>query len=70
MRYAAGELSALEAVLLSHAISLTPGTTTVEISPDNRVLTLHVLDIGEQTEAEVAAAIDHTLKRGILAFTR
>jgi multisubunit Na+/H+ antiporter MnhE subunit len=68
--YSAGDLSAFEALMLSHAISLTPGTTTVDISPDRRVLTLHVLDVGEQSEAEVTAAIDNTLKRGILAFTR
>lgn len=60
-------LTRLEALLLSHCISLTPGTTTVKVSPDFRQFTLHILD-GDPDE--VRASIDRTLKRGILAFTR
>ena len=61
-------LSRIEALLLSHCISLTPGTTTVDISPDFSRFTLHVLQC-DDPEA-VRATIDRTLRRGILAFTR
>ncbi|HEY0944881.1 MAG TPA: Na+/H+ antiporter subunit E [Opitutaceae bacterium] len=61
-------LSRVEALLLSHCISLTPGTTTVDISPDLKRFTLHVLACRDP-EA-VRATLDRTLRRGILAFTR
>jgi multicomponent Na+:H+ antiporter subunit E len=57
-----------EVLLLSHCISLTPGTNTVDISPDFRCLRLHVLDCPDPDA--VRASIDRTLRRGILAFTR
>ncbi len=68
VRYETGGLSRFEALLLSHCISLTPGTTTLEITPDLSSFTLHVLDCDDA--AAVNAAIDRTLKSGILAFTR
>jgi multicomponent Na+:H+ antiporter subunit E len=66
--YDTAGLSKLEALLLSHAISLTPGTTTVDISPDFRHFTLHVLECHDPDA--VREGIDRTLKRGLLAFTR
>lgn len=57
-----------EILLLSYCVSLTPGTTTVEISEDFSSLTLHALDADRPDE--VRAAIDHRLKGPILAFTR
>jgi multicomponent Na+:H+ antiporter subunit E len=61
-------LSKFEALLLSHAISLTPGTTTVDISPDFSRFTLHVLECHDPDT--VRNGIDRTLKRALLAFTR
>lgn len=61
-------LNRLEILLLSHCISLTPGTTTIDVSDDFSFLTLHVLDAPDP--AAVRRGIDSTLKRGILAFTR
>jgi multisubunit Na+/H+ antiporter MnhE subunit len=61
-------LTQTEILLLSYCLSLTPGTTTVDISPDFRCLILHALD-ADQPDA-IRAEIDRTLKRGILAFTR
>jgi multicomponent Na+:H+ antiporter subunit E len=58
----------MEILLLSHCVSLTPGTCTVDISHDFTRLYLHVLDCPDP--AAVRAGIDKTLKRGILAFTR
>jgi multisubunit Na+/H+ antiporter MnhE subunit len=61
-------LSAIEILLLSQSISLTPGTTTVEISEDFSTFVLHVFNT--QSPDEVRRQIDSTLKRGILGFTR
>lgn len=61
-------MNAFEILLLTHCISLTPGTTTVDVSDDFTRLTLHALDAPDP-EA-VRRDIDETLKRGILAFTR
>src|SRR5690606_33372573 len=41
LTYPVEGLSRLEILLLSHCITLPPGTTTVEISPDFTRLTLH-----------------------------
>lgn len=61
-------LSRLEILLLSHSISLTPGTTTVEISEDFSTFLIHVFNTGSPDE--VRDEITTTLRRGILAFTR
>lgn len=61
-------LTAAEVLLLSHCISLTPGTTTVDVAADRSHLLLHVLDAPDP-EA-VRLEIDRTLRRGILSFTR
>lgn len=66
--YDVSDLNRLEILLLSHCVSLTPGTCTVDISHDFTRLYLHVLDCPDP--AAVRASIDQTLKRGILAFTR
>lgn len=61
-------MNRVEILMLSHCISLTPGTNTVDVSQDFTRLYLHVLDCPDP-EA-VRRKIDNTLKRGILAFTR
>lgn len=66
--YDVSGLTRVEILLLSHAVTLTPGTNTVDISHDERRLYLHVLDCGDPEE--VRRSIDETLRRGILAFTR
>lgn len=57
-----------EIVLLSHCITLTPGTTTVEISDDFCTMVIHVFD-ARDPEA-VRLGIDQRLKEPLLAFTR
>jgi multicomponent Na+:H+ antiporter subunit E len=61
-------LKPFEILLLSYCISLTPGSTTVEVSDEFSTLVLHALD----TEDPVAlrARLDRVLKHGILRFTR
>lgn len=57
-----------EILLLSYCISLTPGTTTVDIAPDFKTLVLHSLDADQPDQ--IRAELDRTLKRNLLAFTR
>ena len=68
LHYDVRGLTPQEILLLSHAITLTPGTATVEVAPDYSHLVLHALDAG--APEEVVSAIDRTLRRGILGFTR
>lgn len=57
-----------EILLLSHCLTLTPGSTSVEISDDGRTLVLHVLEAGDP--AAVRRGIDAGLRASLLAFTR
>jgi multisubunit Na+/H+ antiporter MnhE subunit len=68
MTYDVTGLKPFEILLLSYCISLTPGSTTVEVSDDFKTLVLHTLDVRD-AEA-VRARLDRVLKRGLLSFTR
>jgi multicomponent Na+:H+ antiporter subunit E len=68
LEYDVSGLTRFEILLLSQCISLTPGTTTVAISPDFQTFLLHAFNTDEPEE--VRRLIDRTLRRGILAFTR
>lgn len=57
-----------EILLLSYCVSLTPGSTSVEISDDFRTLVIHALDADDP--AAVRQSLDQGLRRAILAFTR
>lgn len=50
-----GDLSETAANFLGALVSLTPGTTTVDIDPERRELLLHLLDVtrAEQTVASI-----------------
>ncbi len=61
-------LSLAETLILSHSVSLTPGTTTIDVAPDRSRLVLHVLDAPDPER--VRTEIDRTLRSAILAFTR
>lgn len=61
-------LSKLEGIILSHTISLTPGTVSVELSEKKSVLTVHCLNSSENGEKEKREA--SKLKELILRFTR
>lgn len=66
--YHAGDLKTYELLILSHLITLTPGSCVVAISEDRSTLLLHVLDTTHPDA--VREEIDQTLKRGLLAITR
>jgi len=57
-----------EITLLSCLITLTPGTLTLEVSPDQRTLYIHAMDI-EDAE-ELRRQIKGTFERAILEVTR
>ena len=61
-------LSDLEIVMLSHSISLTPGTTSVDVDSDRCVLLVHALEAGRPEES--VSEIKETLLKPLLAFTR
>lgn len=55
VRLSYGDLGETAADFLGALVSLTPGTTTVDIDPDRRELLLHLLDVtrAEQTLASI-----------------
>ncbi|WP_448873787.1 Na+/H+ antiporter subunit E [Desulfobulbus propionicus] len=42
--------SDLAIVVLAHTLSLTPGTVSIHLSPDRRVLLIHALDVEDQAD--------------------
>jgi multisubunit Na+/H+ antiporter MnhE subunit len=66
--YDVAGLKPFEILLLSYCISLTPGSTTVEVSEDFNTLVLHALDAKDPDA--LRAQLDRVLKQGILRFTR
>ncbi len=68
LTYRIDGLSPLEILVLSHAISLTPGTTVVLVSEDHRTLVLHAFDARDP--AAVRRSIDEELRRPMLRWSR
>jgi len=68
IEYEVQGLSPFEIVLLSHCLTLTPGSTAVEILPGRPALLLHFLDL--QDPARVRAELDRAWRDPILAITR
>ena len=66
--YPVDELSRGEILILSHCITLTPGTLTVEVALDDSLLRIHVFD-GDNVD-DVLNDIRTGLEKPILAFTR
>ncbi len=66
--YPAGELTRLEALLLSYCITLTPGTTTADYDPERGHMIVHSLGI--QSDEQVRDGIKRRLHDPIMAFTR
>jgi multicomponent Na+:H+ antiporter subunit E len=42
--------------LIAHSVSLTPGTLTVDVAPDGRTLTIHVIEERDVPQARTAIA--------------
>ena len=62
------DLKPWETLLLSHCITLTPGSCTVDVADDYRRLLIHSMDAADPDR--VRDEINRTLKASILAFTR
>lgn len=63
-----GDLTDLEILILTHSITLTPGTSSVDVDTEKRELLVHALESGD-TDAAIADIRDNLL-RPLLAFTR
>jgi multisubunit Na+/H+ antiporter MnhE subunit len=61
-------LSSFEIVVLTHCITLTPGTASVEVSDDQKSLVVHALDARDP--AAVLLSIKEGLEVPLLAWTR
>jgi multisubunit Na+/H+ antiporter MnhE subunit len=62
------DLSDLEILVLSHTISLTPGTTSVEVERESGRLLIHALEADHPEE--VISSIQNQLLEPLLAFSR
>ncbi len=61
-------LSDMEILILSQSISLTPGTTTIDLSKDHQILYVHALDAKDPQA--VRESIRKELLEPMLRFTR
>lgn len=68
IRYPLDGLTDFEIVVLTHCITLTPGTTSVEVTEDRKTLLVHALDARDPQG--VCDGIKKTLEAPILAWTR
>lgn len=68
LTYDVSGLTDLELRVLTHCVSLTPGTTSVDVIEGGRTLLLHALDAGDP--AAVRRGIDLGLREPILRWTR
>jgi multicomponent Na+:H+ antiporter subunit E len=58
-----------EITTLANSITLTPGTITVHVVREHRIIVIHALDVGNDADA-VRADVQQTLEANILKFTR
>jgi multicomponent Na+:H+ antiporter subunit E len=66
--YPVAELHPLEILVLSHCLTLTPGTATIDIEDDFKTLRIHVIH-AENVET-VKANIHRNIEARLRAFTR
>ncbi len=59
----------LEITLFANSITLTPGTISVHISDDRRVIVMHAIDVGDDLDG-LRQATKASLEAPILRFTR
>jgi multicomponent Na+:H+ antiporter subunit E len=57
-----------EITVLANLITLTPGTLVVDLSPDNRILYVHAMDIDDADEA--IQSIKNTFEKAIMEVSR
>lgn len=59
----------LEITLLANSITLTPGTITIHVDPEKRLLVMHAIDVGQDPE-ELRQSTRTVLEANILRWTR
>ena len=57
-----------EITMLANLITLTPGTLVVDVSPDNKILYVHAMDITDADEA--IQSIKNTFEKAIMEVSR
>jgi multicomponent Na+:H+ antiporter subunit E len=57
-----------EITMLANLITLTPGTLVVDVSPDNRILYVHAMDISDADES--IQSIKNTFEKAIMEVSR
>ncbi|MFT9598998.1 Na+/H+ antiporter subunit E [Mesobacillus sp.] len=57
-----------EITTLANLITLTPGTLVVDVSPDNKILYVHAMDISDADEA--IQSIKNTFEKAIMEVSR
>lgn len=68
LNYDTTGLTPFEIVVLTHCITLTPGTTSVELSDDEKSVVVHSLDARDP--AGVCLGIKTSLEKPLLGWTR
>jgi multisubunit Na+/H+ antiporter MnhE subunit len=68
LNYELSGLRPFEIVILTHCITLTPGTASVEVSEDQQCLVVHALDASDPDG--VRRSIKEGLEAPLLAWTR
>lgn len=68
IEYPTKDLTDLEVLILSHTITLTPGTASVEVDREQGILLIHALEAGDP--AATITDIEENLLQPLLAFTR
>jgi len=59
----------VEIAFFANSITLTPGTITVHVDPDRRLLIMHAIDIGQSPD-ELRRSTKGVLEASILRWTR
>lgn len=62
--------SDFEITTLANLITLTPGSTAIDVSADRKTLFVHVVDIGDSDISEVVAAIKRGIERRLVDVMR
>jgi len=68
LEYDTSHLNRLEILILTHFITLTPGTTSVEVAPDMKKILIHAMDASDP--AAIREQLNTIHVPSIQAFTR
>ncbi|HJL40107.1 MAG TPA: Na+/H+ antiporter subunit E [Myxococcales bacterium LLY-WYZ-16_1] len=70
LRYPMEAKSDLQILTLASVISLTPGTLSLEVSPDRKILYIHVLSVDDDDGQSLVRSIHRRLERAVLRAIR